>query len=148
LARRAPYPNGNQIRSSGYIGAMPTLEFPTPQEHHDIALLHQLGSRQWLVSGHPEGPSDLAFEPTVAGICEGRSAGAHLGHPSLISRFTHLSSISFADWPAFLRTRLCLQLIHPKPVTRIGAGLPYASRLPRSSAYSADIFIFVWGTDT
>jgi hypothetical protein len=31
----------------------------------------------------------LLFEPTVTGICKGRSARAHLGHLSLISRSTH-----------------------------------------------------------
>ena len=39
--------------------------------------------------GQPERPSDLLFEPTVANICKGRSARAHLGHPSPISRSTH-----------------------------------------------------------
>ena len=39
--------------------------------------------------GPPERPSDSPFKPTVASICKGRSTGAHLGHPSLISRSTH-----------------------------------------------------------
>ena len=34
-------------------------------------------------------PIGLLFEPTVASICKGRSARAHLGHPSPISRPTH-----------------------------------------------------------
>ncbi|MGC2075246.1 MAG: hypothetical protein WA728_04270, partial [Xanthobacteraceae bacterium] len=41
-----------------------------------------------------ERPSDLPLEPTLTVIRKGRSAVAHHGHPSRISRSTHPSPLS------------------------------------------------------